>query len=108
MIMAEFATTTEPTLDLQQAATFLHLGLESMKELVASGEVPALSCNQKHTIMLRDDLIAYVREQGRKQAEHRRNKRVLPDVVPAAPRTTRGRANSRPDLSRYESTSTNP
>lgn len=105
--MSEHATTTEATLDLQQAATFLHLGLESMKDLIASGEVPALSLNQKHHILLRDDLIAYVREQGRKQAEHRRNKRVLPDVVSAVPRSTRSGATIRPDLSRYESTITN-
>lgn len=102
--MTTHATTAEPTLDLQQAATFLHLGLESMKELVNSGAVPALSCNQKHTIMLRDDLIAYVHEQGRKQAEQRRSKRPAPTSQPPKSRATRGAPSIKPDLSRYEST----
>ncbi|WEN13669.1 hypothetical protein PY254_10465 [Rhodanobacter sp. AS-Z3] len=89
----------DPTMDLQQAADFLHLGLKSMKELVDSGAVPALSLNQKHTILLRDDLIAYVREQGRAQAARRRSRKPID-----APPTRAKRSTSKPNLDAYERT----
>lgn len=94
----------DPTMDLQQAADFLHLGYKAMKELVDSGDVPALSLNQKHTILLRDDLITYVREQGRKQADRRRAGK-LPgnDPAPSAARR-RGPRVTRPNLEAYELT----
>jgi hypothetical protein len=99
----------DPTMDLQQAADFLHLGLKSMKELVDSGEVPALSLNQKHTILLRDDLITFVREQGRKQADKRRSRKIAPppaaNVPTTKPRCVRARKSPKPDLSAYEASS---
>lgn len=95
----------EPTLDLQQAADFLHLGYKAMKELVDSGEVPALSLNQKHTIVLRDDLIAYVRDEGRAQAARRRAGKARA-VEPPAPSMghRRPRGNQKPNLDAYELT----
>lgn len=92
----------DPTMDLQQAATFMHLGLEAMKKLVDSGDVPALSLNQKHTILLRDDLIDYVREQGRKQAEKRRKSKPAEIESKPPPGERRGPRQARPDLSGYE------
>lgn len=92
----------DPTMDLQQAADFLHLGLKSMKELVESGAVPALSCNQKHTILLRDDLIDYVREQGRLQASKRRARKPAADIKPVT-RARRG-ATPKPNLDAYDLT----
>ncbi|HET6806195.1 MAG TPA: hypothetical protein VFH59_12220, partial [Frateuria sp.] len=89
-------------LNLEEAAEFMHLGLKAMKELVDSGAVPALSLNQKHTILLRDDLISYVREQGRAQAELRRKGKPAPtDALPARERR-RGPRKARPDLASYE------
>lgn len=102
--MSNLNPVPEPTMDLQQAADFLRLGYKAMKELVDSGNVPALSLNQKHTVLLRDDLITYVREQGRKQADRRRAGK-LPVTVPAT--TTARRRGARvalPDLDAYELT----
>ncbi len=95
----------DPTMDLQQAADFLHLGFKAMKALVDSGEVPALSLNQKHTIVLRDDLIAYVRDEGRAQAAKRRAGKARP-VDPTLPPTRhrRGNKNAKPNLDAYELT----
>jgi hypothetical protein len=93
------AATNSPTMDLEQAAAFLHLGYKAMKALVDTGEVPALSLNQKHTILLRDDLITYVREQGRAQAARRRSRKPID-----APPTRAKRSISKPNLDAYERT----
>ncbi|WP_458068697.1 hypothetical protein [Rhodanobacter sp. BL-MT-08] len=94
----------DATLDLKQGAEFLHLGVEAMRELVQNGEVAALVLNQKHTVMLRSDLIGYIREKGRKQAEERRNKRkAKPEHrEPAAPRQAARRGRVLPNLDTYE------
>lgn len=92
----------DPTMDLQQAADFMHLGYKAMKELVDRGEVAALSCNQKHCILLRDDLIAYVREQGRKQADKRRQGKPPAAAPTPPPARRRGRATPKPNLDSYE------
>lgn len=95
----------DPTMDLQQAADFLHLGFKAMKALVDSGEVPALSLNQKHTIVLREDLIAYVRDEGRAQAARRRaGKAHNPDPGLPPTRHRRGSKTAKPNLDPYELT----
>jgi hypothetical protein len=94
----------DPTMNLEQAADFMHLGYKAMKELVDSGEVPALSLNQKHTILLREDLISYVREQSRKQADKRRaRKHPAAPIIPATA-SRRGGKVSMPNLTVYEVT----
>lgn len=100
--MTDHIAANDPTMDLQQAADFLHLGYKAMKELVDSGDVPALSLNQKHTILLRDDLITYVREQGRLQATKRQARKRSPNTADVT-RTRRG-ATPKPDLGSYEVT----
>lgn len=101
---------TEPaanddTMDLQEAATFMKCGLRAMRELVDTGEVPALQINQKHTLLLRADLISYVREQGRAQAAKRRARKAGPPMAnPTLPRRRRGSKAPKPDLAAYEAT----
>ena len=108
MTMADHIDNTRPaanddTMNLESAADFLHLGYLAMKELVDTGEVPALRCNQKHTVMLRADLVDYVRTKGREQAESRRRKGTPPVVMAAGERKPRrGRIAVLPDLSMYE------
>lgn len=103
--MSDRGTTPNPddTLTLEQAADYLHLGLEAMRDLVKTGQVPALSCNQKHTVMLRGDLTAYIREQARAQADQRK-RRQTPHAAPAHTRTAPRRRTIKPDLDRYEIT----
>jgi len=103
-MMSSAHATNDPTMNLEQAADFMHLGYKAMKELVDRGEVPALSLNQKHTILLREDLITYVREQGRKQADKRRaHKQPVGVPVASAPRS-RTSKNAKPNLAVYEIT----
>lgn len=95
---------TDATLDIEAAAALLHLGVASMRELIDTGAVPACQLNRKHTVLLRDDLITYVREEGRRQAESRRaaRRKVVPRAAHAARRA------ALPDLSRYEITTADP
>jgi hypothetical protein len=105
--MTEHDTTrpaaNDPTMGLEEAANFLHIGLASMKQLVASGAVPAVQLNQKHTVLLREDLVAYVREEGRRQADERRARHRRPLAATATSKPTRKARTLPPDLSRYES-----
>ena len=91
-------TTPQDTLDLPAAAELLHCGLRAVKKLVDDGELPALQINQKHTVLLRSDLLAYIAERGREQAADRRRRNIIPSQRKAR------RASSRPDLRRYELT----
>lgn len=95
----------DDTLGLEGAARMLRLGLEAMKDLVDKGEVPAVRLNQKHTVMLREDLIEFLRAEGRRQAAER--KRSAIGSRPAAntalsKRTNKSRRPSLPDLRAYE------
>lgn len=92
----------DDTMSLEAAADFLLLGYKSMKELVETGEVPALCCNQKHTVLLRADLIEYIHTKGREQAEKRRRRKTAAAIA-RLPENRRGRAPL-PDLDLFELT----
>lgn len=86
----------------------LRLGLEAMKDLVDKGEVPAVRLNQKHTVMLREDLIDFLRSEGRRQAAERKKSAIgsrpaanTPESRPAR-RESRSRRTKLPDLRAYE------
>lgn len=98
----------EDTLGLEGAARMMRLGLEAMKQLVDKGDVPAVRLNQKHTVMLREDLIDFLRLEGRKQAAERRkmaagNQASPTTLEPNQPRKkNRSRRVTLPDLRAYE------
>lgn len=98
----------DDTLGLEGAAKMLRLGLEAMKDLVDKGEVPAVRLNQKHTVMLRDDLIDFLRSEGRRQAAERKKSANgnRPSANSPAPgptrRTSKARRTKLPDLRAYE------
>ncbi|MCF3477334.1 hypothetical protein GUK69_15235 [Stenotrophomonas maltophilia] len=98
----------EETLGLDGAATLLRLGHEAMKDLIDRGEVPAVRLNQKHTVMLREDLIEFLRSEGRRQAAERKNSTVgnAPPTKFAgagpAKRASKARRTKLPDLRAYE------
>jgi len=50
------------TLNLEQAARFLHLSPGTLRERAACGEVPAAKPGRRW-VFLRDDLVAYLRGQ---------------------------------------------
>ena len=98
----------DETLGLEGAARMMRLGLEAMKELVDKGEVPAVRLNQKHTVMLREDLIDFLRSEGRRQAAERKKSAVgnRPAANASAPTTPKRPSKARritpPDLRAYE------
>ncbi len=98
----------EETLGLEGAARMMRLGLEAMKELVDKGEVPAVRLNQKHTVMLREDLIDFLRSEGRRQAAERKksatgNRPAANAEAASAPRRKgKARRITPPDLRAYE------
>ncbi|HFK2947302.1 TPA: hypothetical protein ACGY8F_002260 [Stenotrophomonas maltophilia] len=98
----------DDTLGLEGAARMMRLGLEAMKELVDKGEVPAVRLNQKHTVMLREDLIDFLRSEGRRQAAERKKSAIgtrlaanTPESVPTR-RASKSRRTKLPDLRAYE------
>lgn len=98
----------DDTLGLEDAAKVLRLGLEAMKALVEEGTVPAVRLNQKHTVMLREDLIEFLRAEGRRQAAERKaaiGKRPAANSerpTPQRARPAKVRRISPPDLAAYE------
>ncbi|HIE4139920.1 TPA: hypothetical protein ACXM5A_000336 [Stenotrophomonas maltophilia] len=98
----------EDTLGLEGAARMLRLGLEAMKELVDKGEVPAVRLNQKHTVMLREDLIDFLRSEGRRQAAERKKSAIgnrpaaNASASGQARRVSKSRRTKLPDLRAYE------
>lgn len=99
---------TDDTIGLEDAARMLRLGLDAMKDLVDRGDVPAVRLNQKHTVMLREDLIDFLRSEGRRQAAERKKSatgRRLPAHAPVevpARRPGGARRITPPDLRAYE------
>lgn len=85
----------EETLTLEQAATLMNLGVDATRELIESGELPAARLNQKHTVLLREDVIDFVRAKARQQADERRKKRQERKPTGRGPRTRHA------DLSNY-------
>ncbi|WP_322547764.1 hypothetical protein [Stenotrophomonas geniculata] len=98
----------EETLGLDGAATLLRLGHEAMINLINRDEVPAVRLNQKHTVMLREDLIEFLRSEGRRQAAERKKSAIGMRPTANSPPLgqTRRASNSRriklPDLRAYE------
>jgi hypothetical protein len=98
----------DETLGLEGAARMMRLGLEAMKELVDRGEVPAVRLNQKHTVMLREDLIDFLRSEGRKQAAERRKSANCKEAAQTknnssvTRKAARPRRINPPDLRAYE------
>lgn len=80
------------TLSLEESAALAKVGLECWRSLVDSGEVPAVKLNGKHTVLLREDVIDFLRTKARQQAEERRKARARPE---------RRRRGARPDLAQY-------
>jgi hypothetical protein len=93
------------TLGIEQAAALMRVGYEAMKQLIDDGEVPAVILNQRHAVLLHSDVIAYIREQGRLQAEQRRRLAKRPKDRTITSRAAAQRSSKRkapPDLSSYE------
>ena len=68
------------TIDSAGCATLLHCTPEQIEELARAGEIPGLKLGRSW-LFVRADLLAYLAEKARKEAQERRAKRQ-PGVVP--------------------------
>lgn len=62
----------DETMGLEESAKLARVGLDCWTEVVNNGEVPAARLNQKHWVLLREDVIDFIRKRGREQARARR------------------------------------
>lgn len=100
-----------PTIGVDEAAQILRCGVRSVQDLVETGDLPALELNQRHTVLLREDVIDYVRKRAREQAterklQHARRKAKPPAAIATTPasRSSGRRRRALPDLGSYEVT----
>ena len=68
------------TIDSTQCAELLRCTREQIEELARSGEIPGLKLGRSW-LFVRQDLLAYLAEKAREEAEQRRAKRQ-PGVTP--------------------------
>ena len=87
-----------PTIGIDEAAEILRYGVEVVRKVIANGELPALQLTQRHWVLLREDVIEYVRVHARTQAQARKVQharsiapRPLASVPPAKPGEVRRR-----------------
>ncbi len=59
-------------LGLNEAAALLRLGVDATRELINAGALPALSLNRKHLVILRADVISFIRDTARAQQNERK------------------------------------
>lgn len=85
------------TLSVEQAAQLLHLGRDATRALIEAGDIPAMSCNQKHTVLLRRDVLEYIATNAREQSEQRKAAQRS-----CSPRTRRRPRKALPDLDLYD------
>ncbi|HXD38849.1 MAG TPA: hypothetical protein VN624_19500 [Rhodanobacter sp.] len=104
------AIDTSETLDVKGAAALMRCGVEAVEQIIDTGALPALQINQKRTVLLRVDVLAYIAQHAREQAEQRRQRQGAKGRTGATPFKSR-QARPRqppPDLSRYESRGDKP
>lgn len=63
-----------PTIGSEECAQLLRCTPEQVEELARAGEIPGLKFG-RGWMFVRDDLLAYLAEKARAEAEHRRAKR---------------------------------
>lgn len=91
------------TLSLKEAAAMLGIGLESMRGLIRDGAIPAVSLNHKHMVLLRSDVIAFVRDTARRQQEARLRQKEAGAVM-----ASRSRRKAPPSLAAYTTKAARP
>jgi len=87
----------DTTMSVKEAAEFMRLGDDALKQLIDEGRIEAVRLNQKHTVLLRSVVIQYLREEGKKQALDRRARKER-----AVGRERRPRRAPAPSLDGYE------
>ena len=83
--------TTEETMNAEECAKLLHCTPEQVEELARAGEIPGLKLG-RGWLFVRTDLLSYLADKAREEAQRRRAKRqVAIPIHSAAPITQRRR-----------------
>lgn len=86
------------TIDAEECAELLKCTPETVEELTRKGELPAVKIGRSW-IYVRADLLAYLAEKGRRDAEERRQQfNARCNTPPALPRLVRPRRQTPPAL----------
>ncbi len=72
----------DETIDSQGAADLLHCDAGTVQTLARRGELPGLKFG-RDWLFVRSDLLAYLAQRGRDEAEQRRRQREIPHLHPA-------------------------
>ena len=64
---------TAETLSITEAARVMRIGVDAVRRLIATGDLPALSLNRKHLVLLREQVVDFIRSKAQEQALQRRS-----------------------------------
>lgn len=84
------SSTAEPVIESKECAQLLHCTAEQVEELARNGEIPATKIGRSW-LFVREDLLVYLAEKARAEAEERRSRRQKAATEPPTP-TQRRRA----------------
>lgn len=101
------ANPTSPTIGIEEAAALLRCGVRTVRTLIATGELPALQLSQRQWVLLRDDVLEFIRVRAHRQANARKAERARQHAKDSAtpvvvPRRSGRKRRPLPDLDRYE------
>jgi hypothetical protein len=95
----------DQTLGISDTAQVLRLGEDAVRELILLGHLRALSLNRKHWVLLKSDVLEYVRKAARTQQLERQARfaqinscATQPPVKPASAKPHRQRRRPIPSL----------
>jgi excisionase family DNA binding protein len=77
----EFDPNSDETIDARGAAELLHCDSTTVEDLARRGELPCTKVGRSW-IFVRSDLLAYLAQRGRQEAEERRRQRTEPTPIP--------------------------
>lgn len=83
MMQTEFDPNADETIDARGAAALLHCDPTTVEDLARRGDLPCTKVG-RGWIFVRQDLLAYLAQRGRAEAEERRRKRCEPAPAPHA------------------------
>jgi excisionase family DNA binding protein len=77
----DFDPNADETIDARGAASLLHCDPTTVEDLARRGELPCTKVG-RGWLFVRTDLLAYLAQRGREEAEERRRKRSEPTPLP--------------------------
>lgn len=97
-------TADDRPLSVTETAEYMQLGVEATRQLIDDGLIAAVRLNQKHCVVMKSTVVAFMHEQARTQTAARRAQHpgTPTSTLRAAAKPRRRGKQQRPDLSKYE------